>query len=41
MVLIATIGGIGALIFWGLSDYFTGKSGKEGNDSLTALIVEC
>jgi bacterial/archaeal transporter family protein len=40
MVFIATIGGIAALIFWGLSDYFTGKSGKEGNNSLTTLVVQ-
>lgn len=40
MILIATIGGLLALLFWGLSDYFTGKSGQEADAYLTNLVVQ-
>lgn len=40
MTLIATIGGLITLLFWGAGDYFTGKSGQRGNVYLTNLIVQ-
>jgi len=40
MILIATIGGILALLFWGLSDYFTGKSGQEKDEYLTNFVLQ-
>ena len=40
MTLIATIGGVLALVFWGLGDYSTGKSGQKEDRPLTALIVQ-
>lgn len=40
MTLIATIGGLVTLLFWGAGDYFTGKSGQKGNVYLTNLIVQ-
>jgi len=40
MILIATIGGLLTLLFWGLSDYFTGKSGQEVDVYLTNLVVQ-
>ena len=40
MILIATIGGLLTLLFWGLSDYFSGKSGQKVDAYLTTLIVQ-
>ena len=40
MILIATIGGLLTLLFWGLSDYFAGKSGQKVDAYLTTLIVQ-
>jgi drug/metabolite transporter (DMT)-like permease len=40
MFFIATIGGIIALLFWGLSDYLAGKSGQEKDEYLTTFIIQ-
>jgi len=40
MTVLATIGGLLTLLFWGAGDYFTGKSGQKGNPYLTNLIVQ-
>jgi len=40
MILIATIGGLLTLLFWGLSDYFAGKSGQKVDAYLTSLVVQ-
>lgn len=40
MILIATIAGVFALIFWGLSDYFAGKSGQVKDEYLTNFIIQ-
>lgn len=40
MIIIATLGGLGGLLFWGLSDYFSGKSGQHSNVLLTNLVVQ-
>lgn len=40
MILIATLGGLGALLFWGLSDYFTGKSGQQRDEYLTNVVLQ-
>jgi drug/metabolite transporter (DMT)-like permease len=40
MILIATLGGLGALLGWGLSDYFAGKSGQQTSVLLTNLILQ-
>ncbi len=39
MFSIALIGGLFALIFWGLNDYVAGKSGQERDEYLTTLII--
>jgi len=40
MILLATIGGLITLVFWGASDYFLGKGGKESDEYLTVFISE-
>ncbi len=40
MFLVATIGGIMALFFLGLSDYLAGKSGQEKDEYLTTFIIQ-
>lgn len=40
MVLVATIGGIIALIGWGLSDYLVGKSGQRADALLANLVMQ-
>lgn len=40
MILAATIGGVLALFFWGVSDYFVGKSGKTADEYLTNFVVQ-
>jgi len=41
MIFIATIGGLVTLLFWGVGDYLTGKSGQKGDVYLTNLFVQC
>jgi drug/metabolite transporter (DMT)-like permease len=40
MFLIATAGGVIALLSWGLSDYFAGKSGQNKDECLTVFILQ-
>ena len=40
MILISTLGGLIALVGWGLSDYFAGKSGQQSNAILTTLVLQ-
>lgn len=40
MIFIATIGGLAALIFWGLSDYFGGKSSQNAGPHLTNIVIQ-
>jgi drug/metabolite transporter (DMT)-like permease len=40
MLLFATLGGIGALIFWGVSDYYAGKSGQKLSAEASNLILQ-
>ena len=40
MILIATLGGLGALLGWGLSDYFAGKCGQQVSALLTNLVLQ-
>ncbi len=40
MVFLATLGGIGALLFWGVSDYYAGKSGQTISAESANLILQ-
>jgi len=40
VILISTLGGLGALLFWGLGDYFAGKSGQEADEYLTNFVLQ-
>lgn len=40
MILISTLGGLIALVSWGLSDYFAGKSGQQTSAILTNLVLQ-
>lgn len=40
MIITATIGGLLALFFWGISDYLTGKSGKVSDEYLTNFVIQ-
>jgi len=41
MIFIVTLGGLVALIFWGLTDYLLGKGGKQANAYLLNFLVQC
>jgi len=40
MIFTATIGGMLALLFWGVSDYLAGKSGKTADEYLTNFVIQ-
>jgi len=40
MILAATIGGLLTLLFWGVSDYLAGKSGKTADEYLTNFVIQ-
>src|SRR3989338_8907938 len=40
MIFIVTLGGLVALLFWGLCDYLLGKGGKQSNAYLLNFLVQ-
>lgn len=40
MIILATIGGVLVALFWGVSDYLSGKSGQHSDEYLTNFIVQ-